>query len=84
MADTLDPQLEHNRVEFDHFLKRKRQVAVVFVLALVPMMIFVPSYAIPTTFLVLFGAAVVAMGYYEWKRVVVFRRDVRERHQDLE
>jgi len=75
----LKPELQHNRKEFDRLLRRKRQVLAAVVLAAFPVAMLVPVAGIPATVVALLTVAGVIFLYLEFRRVQVFRRDLRER-----
>ncbi|MDH5761280.1 MAG: hypothetical protein OEZ65_17080 [Gemmatimonadota bacterium] len=81
-----EPQLRHNREEFDRLLRRKRQVLVASIpLASLPLAIPVMLRTSPEVVvhaLIGYYAVVFSIfGYLEIRRVMVFRRDLRERRE---
>lgn len=76
---TTGPQLEHNRRESRRLIRRKRQFAVASIVAVLPVALLVPDDYVVAGVMGLFVLTMIAIGYFEIRRVLVFRRDVRQR-----
>jgi hypothetical protein len=81
-----EPQLEHNRAEYTA-LNRKKWRALLLLLALaIPMVVLAmifPEYVWHIV-IALFVAMNAALGWFEVKMTMVFRRDLREQRERSE
>ena len=73
------PQLDHNREAARRLIHAKRAVAVVAFLAVFPVALLAPADYLVQCVVGLLVLAIIAFGYLDLKRVLIFRRDVRER-----
>jgi hypothetical protein len=74
-----EPQLEHNRAEYTELNRKKWRTFVPLLALIVPMSVlaaFFPDYAWPMA-VVLFVVLNTVFVWYEVKKTIVFRRDLR-------
>jgi hypothetical protein len=76
---SLEPQLDHNRVEYDRLGRRKWHVAGVALGVVVILPLALPMELVLDLWIPLFIVILVIIGSLEAKRTLVFRRDLRER-----
>ena len=81
-ANPLEPQLQHNREQYDRLLRRKRQLLVIAVLSVFPITLLVPDDAWIPAWIGLVILVGCAFAFLEIRRVLIFRRDLRERRED--
>lgn len=79
----LEPQLEHDREEYDRWLRRKRFVAVgTFLSGVALLLLFIPDEdAIVSALVTVLILGAIGMGYCEHRMATAFRRDLRERKE---
>lgn len=85
--EALEPQLPHNRAEFDQLLRRKRRWLAIGIISTLPLALIL-AFWIPEQYHVFvvasgFGVLAIAFAYFEFRRFQVFRRDLREQEQIL-
>lgn len=78
-ADTLKPHLEPNRKEWELLGRRQWQVFGIALVSAVPLAIIVPPSYHQAALIVLLASSFAAFSYLEIRRVLIFRRDIRER-----
>ena len=79
--NALEPQLEHNRIEEARLVRRKRKLLLLLIVGAPPVLFIVPQDSAPTAWVVLLIAFAMGVGYIEFRRFQLFRRDVRERRE---
>ncbi|MGD8873445.1 MAG: hypothetical protein PVJ80_17865 [Gemmatimonadota bacterium] len=77
--ELLKPQLQPYRDEFDRLGRRKNAAFVTGVVLTLPLVAMVPSGLRLATLVVVPAAAVLSLVYYEIRRTLLFRQDVKER-----
>ena len=77
--EALKPQLKHNRIESRRLSRRKWQAALLSVLAFLPLPFVLPEEFYGRMVIAWVAAMMTAVGFFEVKSVLLFRRDVRER-----
>jgi hypothetical protein len=78
-GERLEPQLRHNRKESEELGRRKRQLLIAMVFLAFPLTLIVPRGPAGLALGILIGLTAAAVLFIEVKRVLVFRRDLRER-----
>jgi uncharacterized membrane-anchored protein len=79
--NNLEPQLEHNRKEYDQLNRNKLWVCVAAVTATFPLAILLPKEPLVVVISIMLGSVMIAIVYFEVRRVMVYRRDLRERQR---
>ncbi len=73
------PQLERNRIEWLRMRRIKWNVVVSSIVLAIPLAMIFPSELLPTILGVVMIAAVATVGVCDLRRVLILKRDLRER-----